>query len=293
MSRAVKRYLRKIKLFSTSERLYIILYSVCSIILNKLPKNVILTYDVYKKTLEHGYIIQKNGSKDLVKLEVNNVTVRVLLKRNSSDALVLKQIFLDQEYFAIISLANERNISCNTIIDAGANVGLTSIYFSKYFPNASIIALEPNKNTYQRLVENIKLNNSKNIITIEEGIWSTNTFLRGDYSFRDHNDWSFSLKETNTRTNDAIKCTTLDVLIEKSSWDTVDLLKIDIEGGEDAVFNTVDEVKGWLPKVKIVAVEIHNEFNCRDRIYNILTYYNFGIKETTEGLTIATNNNLI
>ena len=41
-------------------------------------------------------------------------------------------------------------------IDAGANIGLTSIYFANKFPNAKIVALEPEIDNYIILQKNIQ-----------------------------------------------------------------------------------------------------------------------------------------
>lgn len=67
------------------------------------------------------------------------------------------------------------------------------------------------------------------------------------------------------------------------NWDIVDVLKIDIEGAERFVFESLETIM-FLKFVKILIIEIHDEFNIRYFIYDQLRdngflIYNFG--ETT------------
>src|SRR5687767_12488201 len=55
------------------------------------------------------------------------------LRKGTSDLLVFREVFLFKTYH--IELDKPA-----LIIDAGANIGLTSIYFSNRFPDARIIA---------------------------------------------------------------------------------------------------------------------------------------------------------
>src|SRR4030067_2261687 len=57
------------------------------------------------------------------------------------------------------------------IFDVGANIGIYSLLASKIVGNASrIYSFEPSEWAYNRLIENIKLNNFKNINTYKLGI---------------------------------------------------------------------------------------------------------------------------
>ena len=48
--------------------------------------------------------------------------------------------------------------NAKSIIDAGANIGLTTIYLKQKFKNAKVILIEPEGDTYKRLNININLN---------------------------------------------------------------------------------------------------------------------------------------
>jgi hypothetical protein len=70
----------------------------------------------------------------------------------------------------------------------------------------------------------------------------------------------------------------------------IDILKIDIEGSEKQVFTQVGASLDFLRITRCLVIEIHDEFNCREDIYNILTANHFEISEAGE-MTIAINKN--
>src|SRR5947208_4936670 len=72
------------------------------------------------------------------------------VRRGTSDIWTFDQIFVDHEYRCIDSLQG-----VTTIIDAGANVGYSSAYFLSRFPEARIIALEPDPENFNALRRNL------------------------------------------------------------------------------------------------------------------------------------------
>ncbi len=74
----------------------------------------------------------------------------LFLRPNTSDLDVFQQVFIEEEY----EFALDRDPE--VIIDAGSNIGLASIYYSIKYPDAKIIAIEPEGSNYILLKENIK-----------------------------------------------------------------------------------------------------------------------------------------
>lgn len=278
--------LKKINLFNGADKLKVIIYSFCSNIINTIAPDLKHRYDIIST------IYNRNGAIERVNenYEVTFPIVKInnfILKEDSSDLEVFKQIIIDKEYEYVLQLINVHNIEINTILDAGANIGLTSIYLKNFFPEARIVALEPNFTTYQRLVTNINYSGLTNIELLNIGLWNKSTFLKADNTFRDGKDWSFRLVETSDRSEMLFESNSVDDLIAKFAFDSIDFFKIDIEGGEDIVFSDIESTV-WLKKVKLIAIEIHDEFDCRSRIEQILQYYNFQIFESGE-LTVGIN----
>ncbi len=285
-------YLNKLMQFSLREKITVLLFSVATFIFERLKKPTINTYLVYAALQKNGNEIKKQGDSNVVDTTINGKKTKVFLKRSTSDALVYKQLILEDEYKYVIELFQSKKINLERMIDAGANIGLASVYFKAFFPDAKIIALEPVKNTFERLVKNVESNALKNVQCLEKGLWKSATFLQLDTSFRDSTDWSFRLIESPTPTLNTITTVTVQQILDENNWDYVDYLKIDIEGGEVSVFESAKTVESWLPKVKVLAIEIHDEFNCREAIYKLLKQFNFNYIEDAS-ITIATNNTFL
>ena len=73
----------------------------------------------------------------LVKVKVPGITSSVKIRPRTSDRYAFEQIFLDDDY------ALPMGLQPRFVIDGGANVGYASIYFSNRYPNADIVAVEP------------------------------------------------------------------------------------------------------------------------------------------------------
>lgn len=120
------------------------------------------------------------------------------------------------------------------LFDVGANVGDYTKLLMDYFPEATIHCFEPAKKTFQKLRENVQnsnviLNNmgisdevtEKRLYYDEEGSGMASLYHRElDYLGID-----FSLSES-------VRLDTLDNYCKKNNIETIDLLKMDIEGNE-------------------------------------------------------------
>ena len=110
--------------------------------------------------------------------------------------------------------------------------------------------------------------------------------MRADYSFRDRQSWAFRLEEAAKPEDALFEATTVSSIVRDFNFPKVDFLKIDIEGGEKELFSGGDY--NWLDLISIIAIEIHDEFNCRESIENILRDKGFEISYSGE-LTIGTD----
>ena len=206
-----------------------------------------------------------------------------------SDSMVIDQVLVREEYKTVTDFfkVNFPAESKLNIIDAGANVGYSSIYFLNEFPQATVASVEPDSKNVQVLKKNLSsfIDAGQSYI-FQNGLMSEdgrNIVTTKD--FRDGKDWSVSVSETNEESD--LKSITVDGICQKLGWDHVDILKIDIEGAERFVFNESANLD-YLRKVKTVAIEIHDEFGIRDTIYQHLKRYDFTIFnfwETTFGIS--------
>ena len=224
---------------------------------------------IKKFGLFNGYIISnkmfpKTKVSNEVKLNVPGYPSSVFIRTNSSDISTFTKVIMDEEYYF------ETNFNPEFIIDAGANIGLASLYFSKLFKKAQIIAVEPEKKNIQLFNKN---NISKNVTCVEGAVWNKNTFL--EIKDLNTNTSGFEIIESATETKNTITAHTIGDIFNKSTFKTIDVLKIDIEGAEYEVFS--NNYESWLPKTKILIIELHDRFRegCTDVLTKALSNYQF------------------
>ena len=185
----------------------------------------------------------------LVQVSRPGLRFPVFLRVPSSDPRTFDQIFVRKEYGFEVSRMPE------FIVDAGANIGLTSIYFTNRYPEAKIIALEPEAGNFELLQKNVAP--YENIVPIRAALWHKNeTITLVDPGL---GEWGFMTQGQNSGENlgsfrHDVPAMTVDTLMEEYGLPRIDILKIDIEGAEREVFQ---DSSGWLNRVDVLIVELH------------------------------------
>jgi FkbM family methyltransferase len=241
-----------------------------------------------------AYIFPKKPSSDInnveyLKTAVNKLPLDIAVRSNGSDKHVFNQIFVIEEYKVVVEfmLQFEKETQGWNIIDGGANVGFTTLYLQKSLPNSKVVSIEPDKDNYEMIKKNMHINNfSMNGNLVNAGLWSRNTYLTTERTFRDGEDWSITVKETENAENALKAFTITDIINQHFNGENIDLLKLDIEGAEKYIFEADAEVAQFLSKTRFVIIEIHDEMHCRENIYaqlkkNKFKYFNSG--ESTIG----------
>jgi FkbM family methyltransferase len=242
----------------------------------------------YSRVLIHRLLIQGHQiSSDRDNLIIENFNGwKLYIRKNSSDSFVFQQIFIDKEYQPVVDFIESKRIKINTIVDCGANIGYSTLYLSRFFPAASIISIEPDSGNMEMVKKNTEANLLKNLIYIEKGVWHKHAWLQLRTDFRDGSNWSRSLHEVSDPTLADTEALSLPEIMQTNNLESIDLLKIDIEGAERYLFQDHNIAREFLSKTKCLAIEIHDEYNIRENIYHILTSAGFEFVESGE-LTIA------
>jgi FkbM family methyltransferase len=152
-----------------------------------------------------------------------------------------KEIFVE-EYYRF-----ERSTDVPVIFDCGANVGTSCAFFKYRYPQARILAFEPNPNIVEYLKRNIKNNSLENIEVIEKAVWISNDGIELGL---DNADASSIHIEKNKAKVGTVR---LKDLLAKEQ--TVDMLKMDIEGAE---FEVLSDCNVSLMNVKNLFIEYHS-----------------------------------
>lgn len=187
------------------------------------------------------------------------------LRYGSSDMPTYEQVFVNREYD--FSTSREPR----TIVDAGANIGLASIYFAERFPSANIFAIEPEASNYELLKANVA--SYRTVTPIRAALWGESQDLDvvdpglGKWAFKAMNPWGPLDGIPTVQTNQRVPGITVDGLMARCGLPRIDILKIDIEGAEVEVFRSSST---WLEKVECIIVELHDRYRpgCSRAFYN-------------------------
>ena len=220
----------------------------------------------------------------------SSITLR---KPPSSDFSVFDQVFVLKEYQPVVDLIkkNEPGIKGSmNIIDAGGNIGLSSIFFNKQYPGSRFGIVEPDNENFKILEMNTGQNNSALCATIKGGVWNKDCSLKLNRDFRDGNDWAVSVFESTDSLG--LKGFSIPGLMKLLDFESIYILKIDIEGSEKQLFMDTNAASEFLSKTKYIAMEIHDELDCREQINETLIANHFEYF-LQDGLTVGVNRKLI
>jgi FkbM family methyltransferase len=183
----------------------------------------------------------------------------VHLRMRTTDVSVYEEIIVNSEY--LLDVDREPTV----VVDAGANIGLTSVFFANRFPNARIISVEPEAANFAMLRKNAEP--YRNITPVEAALWRSDTLL--DLSDPGTGNWGFQTEEPQepAETSGRVRGLTIDTLMREAGVDHIDILKVDIEGAEKEVFEACET---WIDKVGVLVVEFHDRWKsgCSETVRN-------------------------
>ncbi len=175
--------------------------------------------------------------------------------RNGNEILHgLDEIFVDEVY----KISLPRNAY---IIDCGSHIGLSVIYFKNKYPDATIIAFEPDATNFDLLKRNVESFNLKNVILRNEAVWKEDTII--SFSYDGNMSSKIDITNESNKNQSSIKAIKLFDVIDRS----VDFLKLDIEGAEYLVLIDI------YPKLDIIQsmfIEYHGSFKQNNELNQIL-----------------------
>lgn len=64
------------------------------------------------------------------------------------------------------------------IIDGGAHIGTSIIYFKKLYPKSEIIAFEPDEHIFSLLNKNLQIDNLNDVVVIKSGLFERDDLLK-------------------------------------------------------------------------------------------------------------------
>lgn len=176
------------------------------------------------------------------------------------------------------------------VVDAGAYVGAFTLIASKMVGDkGKVIAFEPDKENYEKLLKNIELNDITNVIAINKGLWSRTT----TFEFNDKHSGTSSFIFDKTKTNHAVSVPTvsLDDELEELRINKVDFIKMDIEGAEiEAIKGCNNILKNSDTKLTIASYHVVNGQKSCFELEKLLTKLGYNVEtQFSEPLTTYAN----
>ena len=172
---------------------------------------------------------------------------------------IFEEIFLNRAYDGDIS------VTPRTIIDVGANTGLFVLRAKQLWPNAEIVAVEPEPGNYAELQRTIRTNRLLGVTTVNAAIMPE----AGEVILYRHprNVGGHSTVREHSTDTITVPAMTLRSLLDRFPDGTCDLLKIDCEGAEDGILRSLTAREAervaaivYEPEGRLYSVDSLNEF---------------------------------
>lgn len=184
-------------------------------------------------------------------LNIGKLTVNYLQKTEVFD--LKREIFTHHLYFF------DTQELAPIIIDAGAHLGLATLYFKNLYPTAKILAFEPNPTLYKLLEENIAANQLENIaayqVALDKHIGQKDFFVDAtDWQWYSAGSFTPGAWNQTQKNQNSFKVQTARLGNYLADLPRVDLLKLDIEGSEMTVLLSI---RDQLDKVRNIILEFH------------------------------------
>jgi FkbM family methyltransferase len=134
------------------------------------------------------------------------------------------------------------------IVDLGANIGCTMVHYASLYAGARIVGVELD-------VENVRLARINTEAIADQSMLFHAAIgpKDGVVRYSGQEEWGYRVDPHGDRTVEELSMASL---LAKAGLTTIDFLKIDIEGAERDLF---EGDLSWLPAVRSLAVEVHND----------------------------------
>ena len=191
-----------------------------------------------------------------ISIKVRGLSGTVEVAPTESDPFVLSQIFGWREYATDSATAQQLHRVCADwkasdisplIIDGGANVGYSALFFAEMFPEVTVVALEPDPQAFGRLCRNCQAH--PQIKPLRAALWRDANGVR--LQTGEHGSWSHHLG----RDGREVPSTTLSAVMASVSTSRLLILKLDIEGSEKEV---IEADPGVVCSAMCIMIEPHD-----------------------------------
>ncbi|MGZ5103928.1 MAG: FkbM family methyltransferase [Usitatibacter sp.] len=181
--------------------------------------------------------------------------IRLVLRDNAgSDAFIFGEVF-GHQYYRLPLKAQPR-----TILDLGANTGMTAVYFGRVYPNAQVACVEPVPGNVRVLERNLALNSIRATV-LAAAVDVRDGQVRMELLDKDYGHRVAGAGGTQGHETVEVPALSVPTMMRRLGWQRIGLLKVDIEGHEKVLFSSDCE---WLGLVDSMCIECHEGFGESD-----------------------------
>lgn len=184
-----------------------------------------------------------------VRVRLQALEVDLRLRATGGDLVVFYEVLMDEVYGVPAGRVEPDEVRC--VIDCGANVGMSALYFANRYPRAMIYAVEPHPDNFRLLSHNVA--GIERVVPIQAAVVGRprdTVVLSTDLPA-----WGNSV--TDSGVGVTVPAVTIPQLMAAHCLTSVDLLKVDIEGAEREVFTAAD----FLSATRFVVAELHGDYS--------------------------------
>ena len=200
-----------------------------------------------------------SGSRKVKPMRVRGLSRPIWLRPATSDWFVMEKVYIDLDYSLMQWPEHQHAIRARyesalargqvpIIVDAGAHIGLATLWFATQFPRARILAVEPAAENFEILRRNVSP--YPNITPIDAAIWDRETHV--DLVNANGEPWAWETRESETG---EVPTVTVPDLLNREPNSVPFIVKIDIEGGELELFRSNLE---WVEQTPLIVFELHD-----------------------------------
>ncbi len=214
----------------------------------------------YSNKLKNKILDPNDESSRKYNVKMSGRKFDLLIRTYKGDISIFNEIFWKKTY----SIPSNYLKNPHTIIDLGAHVGFTSVFYSLQYPDSKVYSVEASKKNFNILKENVKT--FENITAINKVIYPSD----GQILF-DDSGVSYNTKISSK--GDLMESISMNTLMNTYNIEKIDLIKIDIEGAEKELLKSNNS---WLEITDNIIIELHLPYDI-DELKSDLGNFDFKI----------------
>jgi FkbM family methyltransferase len=195
-----------------------------------------------------------------VRVDLRTLGPSVTIRSHSSDISVLKELLMGGSYEPL------PEVPVDSVVDFGANIGLSFRWLRARYPGARFLCVEPEPGNLELLRTNVRaVDGRARIVAACVGGRERRVRLlggRGEWGFRMTDERDVATQSA------AVDVRTVPALLTEAGIDRIGVLKCDIEGAEAEVF---EDCRSWIHRVDAMSVECHADSMSTEALLDALS----------------------